>query len=208
MQNICKSIVSTPKHRFQPVILRPLQHIFKMPLVVPGIMNNNNGDKTQDWTNKLVGKTLCEGPSSEIVSQLGDALVALADDPTSPGLLQDGAATEDASHRARLDGDQGLQPREAQRPCQRGWNRLACVPWLGERGAGCGTVVRISIRPINNLCYLNFADLSRLPAHLNSLPREHTSPVIATNRYLPVLPAPLVDDGFHVCLARGRGRLR
>ncbi|KAK4130647.1 hypothetical protein BT67DRAFT_429142 [Trichocladium antarcticum] len=37
-----------------------------MPLVVPGIMNNNNGDKTQDWTNKLVGKTLCEGPSSEI----------------------------------------------------------------------------------------------------------------------------------------------
>ncbi|KAL2018499.1 hypothetical protein VTK56DRAFT_784 [Thermocarpiscus australiensis] len=36
-----------------------------MPLVVPGVTTENTGDKTQEWTNKLVGKTLCDGPSSE-----------------------------------------------------------------------------------------------------------------------------------------------
>ncbi|KAL6880849.1 hypothetical protein J3F83DRAFT_8884 [Trichoderma novae-zelandiae] len=30
-----------------------------MPLVVPGIMTNSD-DKTQDWANKLVGKTFSE----------------------------------------------------------------------------------------------------------------------------------------------------
>ncbi|EON97501.1 putative pua rna binding domain-containing protein [Phaeoacremonium minimum UCRPA7] len=35
-----------------------------MPLVVPGI-TSNNGDKTEEWTNKLVGKTLSEDSSSE-----------------------------------------------------------------------------------------------------------------------------------------------
>lgn len=45
-------------------------HLFylpsKMPLVVPGI-NNNSVDKTEEWSNKLVGKTLSEEPSSETV---------------------------------------------------------------------------------------------------------------------------------------------
>ncbi|KAI3318284.1 hypothetical protein HD806DRAFT_512401 [Xylariaceae sp. AK1471] len=36
-----------------------------MPLVVPGINDNSSGDKTQEWTNKLVGKTLSEGSSNE-----------------------------------------------------------------------------------------------------------------------------------------------
>ena len=69
-----------------------------MPLVVPGITSNNSGDKTEEWTNKLVGKSLCEGPSSETVSQLVHVLVALANDPTSLGLLQNGAATASARH--------------------------------------------------------------------------------------------------------------
>ena len=39
-----------------------------MPLVVPGVTADNmGGDKTQEWTSKLAGKTLCEGPSSETV---------------------------------------------------------------------------------------------------------------------------------------------
>ncbi|KAM7203847.1 hypothetical protein V8F20_003853 [Naviculisporaceae sp. PSN 640] len=36
-----------------------------MPLVVPGI-TSNSGDKTEEWTNKLVGKKITEEPSSEI----------------------------------------------------------------------------------------------------------------------------------------------
>ncbi|KAL7792166.1 hypothetical protein V8C37DRAFT_130933 [Trichoderma ceciliae] len=35
-----------------------------MPLVVPGIMTNPE-DKTQEWSNKLVGKTFSETESSE-----------------------------------------------------------------------------------------------------------------------------------------------
>ncbi|KAK5996680.1 hypothetical protein PT974_02020 [Cladobotryum mycophilum] len=36
-----------------------------MPLVVPGLMNTNSGDKTEEWQNKLVGKTLSENESNE-----------------------------------------------------------------------------------------------------------------------------------------------
>jgi hypothetical protein len=38
-----------------------------MPLVVPGI-TGTSGDKTEEWTNKLVGKKLSDGSSSETVS--------------------------------------------------------------------------------------------------------------------------------------------
>lgn len=38
-----------------------------MPLVVPGIMTNPE-DKTQEWANKLVGKTFSENESNETVS--------------------------------------------------------------------------------------------------------------------------------------------
>lgn len=38
-----------------------------MPLVVPGIMTNPE-DKTQEWANKLVGKTFSESESNETVS--------------------------------------------------------------------------------------------------------------------------------------------
>jgi hypothetical protein len=38
-----------------------------MPLVVPGIMTGS-GDKTEEWTNKLVGKKLSEDQSNEVVS--------------------------------------------------------------------------------------------------------------------------------------------
>ncbi len=37
-----------------------------MPLVVPGI-SNTTGDKTEEWTNKLVGKTLSDDTSSTTV---------------------------------------------------------------------------------------------------------------------------------------------
>ncbi|KAI1815180.1 hypothetical protein GGS20DRAFT_584757 [Poronia punctata] len=37
-----------------------------MPLMVPGITSNSSGeDKTQEWSNKLVGKTLSDESSSE-----------------------------------------------------------------------------------------------------------------------------------------------
>jgi hypothetical protein len=49
---------------------RRQQHATKMPLVVPGVTADNMGDdKTQEWMNKLVGKTLSDEPSSETVSQ-------------------------------------------------------------------------------------------------------------------------------------------
>lgn len=38
-----------------------------MPLVVPGI-TSNSGDKTEEWTNKLVGKKVSDDAHSEVVS--------------------------------------------------------------------------------------------------------------------------------------------
>ncbi len=39
-----------------------------MPLIVPGVTANNLGDsKTQEWLNKLMGKTLTDGNHSETV---------------------------------------------------------------------------------------------------------------------------------------------
>jgi hypothetical protein len=40
-----------------------------MPLVVPGITSNPK-DKTEEWSNKLVGKTLSEEESNETVCGL------------------------------------------------------------------------------------------------------------------------------------------
>ena len=37
-----------------------------MPLVVPGVMTDT-ADKTEEWTNKLVGKTLSDETSNETV---------------------------------------------------------------------------------------------------------------------------------------------
>lgn len=44
-----------------------MHYASNMPLVVPGIMTNSD-DKTQEWANKLVGKTYSESESSETVS--------------------------------------------------------------------------------------------------------------------------------------------
>lgn len=46
-----------------------------MPLVVPGIMTNNSGDKNEEWTNKLVGKKISDEPSNETVREDGDCAV-------------------------------------------------------------------------------------------------------------------------------------
>ena len=41
-----------------------------MPLVVPGVTADNvPTDQAEDWMEKLAGKTLTEGPSSETVSE-------------------------------------------------------------------------------------------------------------------------------------------
>lgn len=45
---------------------RTFQEVANMPLVIPGI-TGNSGDKTEEWTNKLVGKKLSEGSSDEVV---------------------------------------------------------------------------------------------------------------------------------------------
>ena len=39
-----------------------------MPLVVPGI-TSTSGDKTEEWTNKLVGKKVSDGDHSETVGR-------------------------------------------------------------------------------------------------------------------------------------------
>ena len=53
-----------------------------MPLVVPGVTADNLGsDKTQEWMNKLAGKVLCDGPSTETVSLFGSTFVDEADCP-------------------------------------------------------------------------------------------------------------------------------
>lgn len=38
-----------------------------MPLVVPGLMSKDGGDKTNDWMNKLMGKKIGDS-SNEVVS--------------------------------------------------------------------------------------------------------------------------------------------
>jgi hypothetical protein len=44
-----------------------------MPLVVPGI-TDNSGDKTQEWSNKLVGKKVTDDAHSETVSTVSSPL--------------------------------------------------------------------------------------------------------------------------------------
>lgn len=48
---------------------RTFQKVANMPLVIPGI-TGNSGDKTEEWTNKLVGKKLSEGSSDEVVRNI------------------------------------------------------------------------------------------------------------------------------------------
>ena len=77
-----------------------------MPLVVPGI-TSKTGDKTEEWTNKLVGKKLHDETSSETVCThreditlyRSNSITALQQERSSQGL---------ASHRPRTDGHQGL----------------------------------------------------------------------------------------------------
>lgn len=47
-----------------------------MPLVVPGIMTNPE-DKTQEWANKLVGKSFSESESNETVCVFQQQTVCL-----------------------------------------------------------------------------------------------------------------------------------
>lgn len=57
------------------------QTTLNMPLVVPGI-TSNSGDKTEEWTNKLVGKKVSDDAHSEVVSLLSPFHVPFLFHPT------------------------------------------------------------------------------------------------------------------------------
>jgi hypothetical protein len=78
-----------------------------MPLVVPGITSNPK-DKTEEWSNKLVGKTLHDSESNETVGVLAWIASLVSANTHGTVLLQARPAPGDAHHRARHDGDQGL----------------------------------------------------------------------------------------------------
>lgn len=62
-----------------------------MPLVVPGMMSNNSGDKTSDWMNKLVGKKIGDS-SNETVSPLHNECLLDRSLMLLQDLREDGAA--------------------------------------------------------------------------------------------------------------------
>lgn len=110
-----------------------------MPLVVPGINNNDsNNSLVEEWTNKLVGKKLHDEESNETVSPiLPVPLVMIRPDATVPDLLQEGPPPENPCHRARHDGHQGLPARQTQRARQGGRYRLPRRPRLSrDHGTG------------------------------------------------------------------------
>ena len=100
-----------------------------MPLVVPTVNSNSGDAKTQEWTNKLVGKKLSDEAATETVrfpiashhtpraSCLLTAAFNLLD------LLQEGPSGEVPGHRAWPDGDHGLPAGPAERPCPGGRDR-------------------------------------------------------------------------------------
>ncbi|TVY12666.1 Uncharacterized protein LARI1_G009493 [Lachnellula arida] len=59
-----------------------------MPLVVPGI-NSNDGSKTEEWTNKLVGKKI--GESSDATKLNEQKTFAKADLPEETRVIQPGS---------------------------------------------------------------------------------------------------------------------
>ncbi len=63
---------STPKGISTTTDFRAQKSTHNMPLVVPGLNSADKagGNETLDWTNRLVGKTLCDGPSSETVCRV------------------------------------------------------------------------------------------------------------------------------------------
>ncbi|KAL2131801.1 hypothetical protein VTI74DRAFT_4602 [Chaetomium olivicolor] len=66
MQTLYNRSPESLRHTIKTTNTRLQPRAFKMPLVVPGVTADNMGDdKTQEWMNKLAGKTLCDGPSSE-----------------------------------------------------------------------------------------------------------------------------------------------
>lgn len=58
-----KQIISNPK--IQNKYFTTNQKV-NMPLVVPGINSGGEQSKTEEWTNKLVGKKLGEGSDSTV----------------------------------------------------------------------------------------------------------------------------------------------
>jgi hypothetical protein len=93
-----------------------------MPLVVPGI-NSTDGDSTEDWMTKLVGKKLSdEEKSSETVRCLHCPSSVLCQGMLltcpSTGLRQARSPPGGTHYRARNDGHKGLQGEQTQCPCQ------------------------------------------------------------------------------------------
>ena len=120
----------------------------EMPLVVPGIIpQGGDKSKTEEWTNKLVGKKLGEGSDATVCRFLSytqnffeDILMLILLD-----IRESRTAQGDSCHSARPNGDERFQPREAsstrwhwkrmnklltshgktQRLSRRGWNRFS-----------------------------------------------------------------------------------
>jgi hypothetical protein len=94
-----------------------------MPLVVPGI-NSTDGDSTEDWMTKLVGKKLSdEESSSETVRYLhcpSSVFVCEGILLTCPstGLRQARSSPGGTHYRAGNDGHKGLQREQTQRSRQ------------------------------------------------------------------------------------------
>ena len=65
--SIFKQSTSIPKYQNVPQRHISTKHTLKMPLVVPGINSNDSGSKTEEWSNKLVGKKIGDGSSDSTV---------------------------------------------------------------------------------------------------------------------------------------------
>lgn len=107
-----------------------------MPLVLPN-QDPNQTSKTEEWQNKLVGKTVNDTASNETVSatsQLHHCLHYIDSVLTIVELLQARAAPANPHHYARQHGHQGFQRESPQCPRRKGWCRHARVPRLSFGG--------------------------------------------------------------------------
>lgn len=67
MNSNIKSIPPSLLRRYLQTKPFTTKQTLKMPLVVPGINSGGDSSKTEEWTNKLVGKKIGDGASDEVV---------------------------------------------------------------------------------------------------------------------------------------------
>jgi len=81
------------------------QHL-KMPLVVPGITSGGEQNKTDEWSNKLVGKKIGDNHDAIVCSFYVAGRHRLND---LPDLCKGRLARGNSNYRARTNGYQGFQ---------------------------------------------------------------------------------------------------